>query len=39
VELHVTVDRGGDGWAGNVGMVPTLFDRTELWPSTTLAYV
>ncbi len=39
VELLVTVDRGDDGWQGNVGMVPTLFDRTELAPQTTRAYV
>jgi NAD(P)H-flavin reductase len=39
MEFHVTVDRGGDGWTGNVGMVPTLFDRTELSPKTSLAYV
>ncbi len=39
VELHVTVDRGEPGWTGNVGMVPTLFDKTELRPATTLAYV
>ena len=39
VELLVTVDRGDNGWAGNVGMVPTLFDKTELRPETTLSYV
>ena len=39
VEFLATVDRGGDGWTGNVGMVPTLFDKTELSPRTTLAYV
>jgi NAD(P)H-flavin reductase len=39
VELHVTVDRGEPGWTGTVGMVPVLFDRTELRPAATLAYV
>ena len=39
LELLVTVDRGESGWTGNVGMVPTLFDKTELRPATTLAYV
>ncbi len=39
VEVLVTVDRAADGWTGNVGMVPTLFDKTELTPSSTLAYV
>ncbi len=39
VELHVTVDRGEPGWPGNVGMVPVLFDRANLEPATTLAYV
>jgi len=39
LELLVTVDRTVNGWAGNVGMVPTLFEKTELRPATTLAYV
>lgn len=39
VELHVTVDRAELGWDGTVGMVPVLFERTELTPATTLAYV
>ncbi len=39
VELLVTVDRGDEGWTGNVGMVPTLFDKTSLAPASTLAYV
>jgi NAD(P)H-flavin reductase len=39
VELHVTVDRSEAGWTGNVGMVPILFDKTELNPATSLAYV
>jgi sulfhydrogenase subunit gamma (sulfur reductase) len=39
VKLLVTVDRADNGWDGNVGMVPTLFEKTELRPRTTLAYV
>jgi NAD(P)H-flavin reductase len=39
VELLVTVDRSDNGWAGNVGMVPTLFDKAALSPKTTLSYV
>jgi NAD(P)H-flavin reductase len=39
VELRLTVDRGGAGWTGNVGMVPTLFDKVELSPASTTAYV
>jgi len=39
VKFLVTVDRSEPGWEGNVGMVPILFDKTELTPDTTLAYV
>jgi sulfhydrogenase subunit gamma (sulfur reductase) len=39
LELLITVDRGEPGWKGNVGMVPTLFDRTDLRPKQALAYV
>ncbi len=39
VELRVTVDRTEPGWAGNVGMVPTLFDEVDLRPASTTAYV
>jgi sulfhydrogenase subunit gamma (sulfur reductase) len=39
VEFLVTVDRGAPGWDGIVGMVPVLFDRTELRPSTSLVFV
>ncbi|UCC72554.1 MAG: FAD/NAD(P)-binding protein [Gemmatimonadota bacterium] len=39
VEVLVTVDRGEPGWDGIVGMVPVLFDRTELHPRTSLAFV
>jgi NAD(P)H-flavin reductase len=39
VQFLVTVDKGGPGWDGNVGMVPVLFERTELRPRSSLAYV
>ena len=39
VEFLVTVDRAEPGWDGTVGMVPTLFERTDLRPATTIAYV
>jgi sulfhydrogenase subunit gamma (sulfur reductase) len=39
VELLVTVDRGEPDWDGNVGMVPTLFEKTTLRPKRSLAYV
>jgi len=39
VELLLTVDRAEPGWSDTVGMVPVLFERTELRPNTTLAYV
>jgi NAD(P)H-flavin reductase len=39
VEFRVTVDRTEPGWAGNVGMVPTLFDQVDLRPASTTAYV
>jgi NAD(P)H-flavin reductase len=39
LEFLVTVDRAEPGWDGTVGMVPTLFERTDLRPATALAYV
>ncbi len=39
VEFHVTVDNTGQGWTGNVGMVPILFTKTTLHPESTIAYV
>jgi sulfhydrogenase subunit gamma (sulfur reductase) len=39
LELLVTVDRAEPGWEGNVGMVPILFDMTELRPASSLVYV
>ena len=39
VRLETTVDKGEPGWSGNVGMVPVLFDRVDLRPESTTAYV
>jgi len=39
VALETTVDRGDPEWSGNVGMVPVLFDKVSLQPSSTTAYV
>jgi NAD(P)H-flavin reductase len=34
VEFFETVDKGGDGWTGNVGVITTLFPQVELGPET-----
>lgn len=39
VELRVTVDVAPPGWAGEVGVVPSLFKKVTLHPESTLAYV
>lgn len=39
VELLVTVDVAQPGWTGEVGVVPSLFNRLALHPDSTLAYV
>lgn len=39
VVFGMTVDRGDESWKGNVGMVPTLFDKVDLHPESTTAYV
>ena len=39
VEVKVTVDRGDADWQGNVGVVPTLFEKVTLQPATTLVFV
>lgn len=39
LEVQVTVDRDAPGWDGQVGVVPTLFDRARLRPATTVAFV
>ena len=37
VDLRITVDRGGPGWDGNVGVVTTLFDGLDVEIPNTLA--
>jgi NAD(P)H-flavin reductase len=37
VEFHVTVDRGEDGWDGNVGVITTLFPEVSVDPHETVA--
>ncbi|HEY7033874.1 MAG TPA: FAD/NAD(P)-binding protein [Thermomicrobiales bacterium] len=37
VDLGVTVDRGGEGWTGHVGVVTTLLARERLDPARTVA--
>jgi sulfhydrogenase subunit gamma (sulfur reductase) len=39
VELRVTVDKASAGWDGHVGVVPTLFEKVELRPASTVVYV
>jgi len=39
VDVHVTVDRADAGWTGNVGVVTTLFERLDLRPDRTTAFV
>jgi NAD(P)H-flavin reductase len=39
VEVKVTVDRATGDWRGDVGVVPTLFEKVTLLPATTLAFV
>lgn len=39
VELLVTVDVAEPGWTGEVGVVPSLFNRVTLRPESTLVYV
>lgn len=37
VEFHVTVDRGDEGWSGNVGVITTLFPKITVDPRSTVA--
>jgi sulfhydrogenase subunit gamma (sulfur reductase) len=37
VEFHMTVDRGEEGWRGNVGVITTLFPRVTINPRNTVA--
>jgi sulfhydrogenase subunit gamma (sulfur reductase) len=37
VEFHMTVDRAGEGWTGNVGVITTLFPKITINPRNTVA--
>ena len=37
VEVHLTVDRGDEGWKGNVGVITTLFPKIEIYARNTVA--
>jgi NAD(P)H-flavin reductase len=37
VEFHMTVDRGDETWAGNVGVITTLFPKVTINPRNTVA--
>ena len=39
VNLLITVDRGDDGWKGNVGVVTTLFPKADIKIDNTMAFV
>jgi NAD(P)H-flavin reductase len=39
VEVKVAVDRATGDWKGDVGVVPTLFEKVDLHPAATLAFV
>lgn len=36
-EVHLTVDRPGEGWTGNVGVITTLFPRIDVHARNTVA--
>jgi NAD(P)H-flavin reductase len=37
VEFHMTVDRAGEDWTGNVGVITTLFPKITINPRNTVA--
>jgi sulfhydrogenase subunit gamma (sulfur reductase) len=37
MEVHITVDRPADGWEGNVGVITTLFPKTQVYAPNTVA--
>jgi NAD(P)H-flavin reductase len=39
LEVHITVDRGMEGWHGNVGVVTTLIKKAPFDPDNTVAFV
>ena len=39
VDVRITVDRGGDDWRGDMGVVPALLDRLEVAAARAVAFV
>jgi NAD(P)H-flavin reductase len=39
LEVHVTVDRAGAGWTGNVGVVTMLYSRLSIDPAATTGFL
>lgn len=39
VELYVTVDRAGEEWTGNVGVITTLFPKVQVYARNTVAII
>jgi len=39
LEILLTVDKGGEGWKGNVGVVTTLFEKTDITPENTVVAI
>jgi NAD(P)H-flavin reductase len=39
IDVRVTVDTAGSGWAGGVGVVPALIEKVEIDPARTVALV
>lgn len=39
IELHETVDRPAPGWKGNIGVITTLFPKTQVYARNTVAVV
>ena len=39
IELHQTVDRTEEGWTGNIGVITTLFPKTQVYARNTVAVV
>jgi len=37
MEVHVSVDRPDDSWAGNIGVITTLFPKVQVQPRNTVA--
>jgi sulfhydrogenase subunit gamma (sulfur reductase) len=39
IELHLSVDRPAEGWTGNIGVITTLFPKTQVYARNTVAIV